>query len=88
MYMPRGANVWKCVGGALAVTDQVEAVWMLEHTTVSIAHQKAGGKGKKPEMRKFPLGWDELEAKTDYTLTQAEAFRAKQAERAARNKNG
>lgn len=78
-YLPRGANVWKAVGGGMAITAEVEAIWLLEHTHLLIAHAKSGGKGKKPEMRKYPLGVEEAEKKTNYSMTQAEAFKARQA---------
>lgn len=81
-YLPRGANVWQAVGGGMAVTAEVESVWLLEHTTLMIAHANGGGKGKKPEMRKYPLGIAEAEKKSNYSNNQAEAFRAKQRARA------
>lgn len=85
-YLPRGANVWQAVGGGMAITAEVEALWLLEHTTLLIAHANGGGKGKKPDMRKYPLGIEEAEKKANYSSSQAEAFRRRQAEKAARER--
>lgn len=68
----------------MAVTAEVEAMWLLEHTTMLIAHSKAGGKGKKPEMRKYPVGYEEAEKSANFSLTQAEAFKKRQREKALR----
>lgn len=81
MYLPRGASLWQCIGGANAITAETESLWLLEHTTTMIAHSKAGGKGKKPEMRPYPKGLEEILEKQDHKVSQAEAFRRKQAAR-------
>ena len=75
--LPRGAQTWAAIGGRAAVTAEVEASWMVEHTMMRIAHAEAGGKGKAPEAREFPPGVLELAAKAEKTLSRAEAFRAK-----------
>lgn len=86
MYMPRGANIWQCIGGAQAITTEAESIWLLEHTMMMIQHAKAGGKGKKPEMRKYPEGLEKAENAENYSISQAEKFRQKQLERAAERK--
>lgn len=77
MNLPRGAQTWRAVGGAAAITAEVESAWMIEHTLMKIAHGQAGGKGKAPEPREFPVGLLEQEAKAAKTQSRAEAFRAK-----------
>jgi hypothetical protein len=77
MELPRGARVWQMMGGQMAVTAEVEAVWMLEHLTALVAHGQAGGKGKAPEPREYPKGIEEAEAKADHAVSRAEAFRRK-----------
>ncbi len=77
MNLPRGAQTWRAVGGAVAITAEVESAWMIEHTLMKIAHGQAGGKGKAPEPREFPAGLLEQAAKAAKTQSRAEAFRAK-----------
>jgi len=77
--LPRGGAVGVRLGGPAAVTAEVEASWMVENTLTRIAHAQAGGKGKAPEMRDYPLGVAEQAEKQDYVLSRAEAFRRKHA---------
>jgi len=67
------------LGGAAAVSEEVEAGWLVETALYRIAHSQAGGKGRAPEMRDYPLGIAEQAAKQDYTLSRAEAFKRKHA---------
>jgi hypothetical protein len=77
LNLPRGSQTWRAVGGGGAITAEVEAAWMVEHTLMMIAYGQGGSKGKAPTMREYPLGLLELAAKDEYTQTRAEAFRAK-----------
>lgn len=63
----------------MAVTPEVEGSWLIEAALYRIAHGQAGGKGKAPEMRDYPLGFAARAKKQDYTVSQAEAFRRKHA---------
>ncbi|CAH0296623.1 hypothetical protein SRABI26_04400 [Arthrobacter sp. Bi26] len=77
LNLPRGAQTWRAVGGAGAVTAEVEAAWIIEHTLLRVAHGQAGGKGKAPEMRDYPAGLLEEAAKAAFTQSRAERFRQK-----------
>lgn len=77
MNLPRGARTWQSVGGAGAVTAEVESAWLVEHALYAIAHAKAGGKGKAPEVRPYPKGRHEADAEVQKVTSRAEAFRAK-----------
>lgn len=77
MNLPRGAQTWVAVGGAGAISAEVEASWLVEHALYAIAHGQAGGKGKAPERRPYPPGIEEQEAKAAKAVSRAEAFRAK-----------
>lgn len=77
LNLPRGALVWTAVGGAGAITGEVESAWLIEHALYAIAHGQAGGKGKAPERREYPPGLMEVHAKAAKATSRAEAFRAK-----------
>jgi hypothetical protein len=77
MQLPRGARTWEAVGGAGAVTAEVDAAWLVEHALYTIAHAQAGGKGKKPEHRPYPPGLLEQQQKAATATSRAEAFKAK-----------
>jgi hypothetical protein len=77
LQLPRGANLWVSVGGAGAVTAEVDALWNVEHAILSVAHGQGGRKGPAPERRKYPPGLEEVQAKQAKAVSQAEAFRAK-----------
>lgn len=77
MNLPRGAQTWAAVGGRGAVTAETEALWLVEHALFLIAHGQAGNKGQAPELRPFPPGLDELDAKSRFTQSRAEKFAAK-----------
>jgi hypothetical protein len=77
MNLPRGARTWMALGGGGAITSEVEASWLVEHALYAIAHAKAGGKGKGPEIRPYPPGLLEMEAEANKVTSRAEAFRAK-----------
>jgi hypothetical protein len=77
MNLPRGSQTWVSVGGAGAISAEVEAAWMVEHALYSIAHGQAGGKGNAPERRPYPPGLNEMQAKAAKAQSQAEAFRKK-----------
>jgi hypothetical protein len=79
--LPRGGAVGVRLGGAAAISEEVEAGWLVETALYRIAHSQAGGKGKAPEMREYPPGVAEQEAKQDYALSRAEAFRRKHAKK-------
>lgn len=77
MNLPRGAQTWIAAGGHGAITSETEAGWLIEHALYVIAHGQAGSQGQKPEMRAYPPGVDELNAKAEYSQSRGEAFRAK-----------
>jgi hypothetical protein len=80
-HLPRGSAVGVRIGGAAAISEEVEGHWLVEAALYRIAHGQAGGKGKAPEMREYPLGVHEQAAKADYALSRAEAFRRKHAKK-------
>jgi hypothetical protein len=75
--LPRASAVGVRLGGAAAISEETEASWLVETALYKIAHAQAGGKGKAPEMRDYPLGVAELAAKETFTESRAEAFRRK-----------
>lgn len=79
--LPRGGAVGQRLGGPAAISDEAEAGWLVEAALYKIAHSQAGGKGKAPEMRDYPLGVAEQAAKDNYAVSRAEAFRRKHAKR-------
>jgi len=78
-HLPRGGAVGDRLGGAMAVTPEVEGSWLVEAALYRIAHGQAGGKGKAPEMRDYPLGVAEQAEKNNYAVSRAEAFLRKHA---------
>ena len=76
-HLPRGSAVGERLGGAAAITAEAEAGWLIEAARYKIQHAKAGGKGKGPEMREYPLGVAAQAEKQDYAVSRAEAFRRK-----------
>ena len=78
-HLPRGSAVGERLGGAAAITAEVEAGWLVEAALYKIQHAKAGSKGKGPEMREYPLGVAAQSEKQDYAVSRAEAFRRKHA---------
>ena len=79
--LPRGSAVGTRLGGAAAITEEAEAGWLVEAALYKIAHSQAGGKGKAPEMREYPLGVAEQAEKDNYAVSRAEAFRRKHAKK-------
>ena len=77
--LPRGGAVGIRVGGAAAVSEEVEGSWLVEAALYRIAHGQAGGKGKPPEMREYPLGVIEQAEKANYAASRAEAYLRKHA---------
>lgn len=77
--LPRGGAVGIRLGGAAAISEEVEGQWLIEAALYRIAHGQAGGKGKAPEMREYPLGVLEQAEKENYAVSRAEAFRRKHA---------
>jgi len=78
-HLPRGGAVGERLGGAMAITPEVEGSWLVEAALYRVAHAEGGGKGKAPEMRDYPLGVAEMAEKQDYAVSRAEAFRRKHA---------
>ena len=76
-HLPRGGAVGQRLGGPAAISDEAEAGWLVEAALYKIAHSQAGGKGKAPEMRDYPLGIAEQAQKATFTESRAEAFRRK-----------
>lgn len=81
--LPRGARVWQQVGGHMAITSEVEAGWMIEHSIAAVAHAQAGGKGKAPQPRDYPTGLAEQAEKKSYAVSRAEAFARKHPQKTA-----
>jgi hypothetical protein len=79
--LPRGSAVGVRLGGAAAISEEAEAGWLVETALYKIAHAKAGGKGKAPEMREYPLGVAERAEKDNYAVSRAEAFLRKHAKK-------
>ena len=79
--LPRGSAVGVRLGGAAAISEETEAGWLVETALYKIAHAKAGGKGKAPEMREYPLGVAEQAEKNNYAVSRAEAFLRKHAKK-------
>jgi hypothetical protein len=44
------------VGGQRAITAETEALWLLEHAVIAVAHAQGGGKGESPKPRQYPEG--------------------------------
>jgi hypothetical protein len=80
-HLPRGSAVGVRLGGPAAVSEETEASWLVETALYKIAHAKAGGKGKAPEMREYPLGVAEQAEKQNYAASRAEAFLRKHAKK-------
>lgn len=78
-HLPRGGAVGQRIGGAAAISEEVEGSWLIEAALYRIAHGQAGGKGKAPEMREYPLGVAEQAEKDNYAVSRAEAFLRKHA---------
>jgi hypothetical protein len=78
-HLPRGGAVGQRLGGAAAISEEVEGHWLVEAALYRIAHGQAGGQGKAPEMREYPLGVYEQAAKENYAVSRAEAFLRKHA---------
>lgn len=76
MHLPRGAAVWRFIGGASAITDETDAIWSLEYTEVMLAWGKHK-KGQKPQPRKYPKGVNEDRRKQQEFERKAEQFRRK-----------
>jgi len=75
--LPRESSVGIRLGGPDAISSEVEASWLIENAMLRIAHAQAGGKGKAPEMREYPLGVAEQAEKENFAVSRAEAFRRK-----------
>ena len=75
--LPRESAVGIRLGGPAAISSEVEAAWLIENAILRVAHSQAGGKGKPPEMREYPLGVAERAEKDTFTESRAEAFRRK-----------
>lgn len=78
-HLPRGASVWIHQGGAMALSDETEAVFILEHVMNMQAWGKAprSKRGKKPEMRPYPKALFEEDNKRAEFERNAKAFRRK-----------
>lgn len=79
IHLPRGASVWKHMGGAMAITDETEAAWLLEHTLQMQSWGQApkSKRGKQPEMRPYPPPLFEADKKKREFERNAEAWRRK-----------
>lgn len=55
--LPRGCAVGQAVGGAWAVTAEVDAIHLVEFRMRDVWHAYTKGKGKKPEPMPYPVGW-------------------------------
>lgn len=73
MHLPRGARVWQEIGGAKAITAEVEALWAMEYQQLAIAWAQGGGNGPKPKPRPTPKG--NIEERADRAKRRAELER-------------
>lgn len=72
-HVPRGGAIGEWIGGALAVTAEVEAVMNLTYVSMMAASDKPK-KVKRPE---FPAGVREQRRREAYAVSRAEAIRRK-----------
>lgn len=78
-HLPRGAQVWKHLGGGMAITDEAEGIFILEHNMNMQTWGKApkGKRGKKPDMRPYPQAIFEEDKKRARFERNAAAWRRK-----------
>lgn len=78
-HLPRGASVWQHMGGGMAVTEETQMMYALEHTMLMQSWSKAprSKRGKKPEARSFPPPLFEADEKKKDFARKAEAWRRK-----------
>ena len=72
--LPRGSAVGNRLGGAVAITDETDAMWSVEHALYLIAHAQGEGKGKEPARREYPPGALDQQEKEQKALSRAERF--------------
>lgn len=79
IHLPRGASIYRHMGGAMAITDETEASWLVEHTLRMQAWGQApkSKRGKQPEMRAYPGPLFEGDKKKRDFEKNAEAWRRK-----------
>jgi hypothetical protein len=84
LNLPRGSQVWVMLGGERAVTAETEALWLVEHAIVAVAHAQGGGKGQAPKVREYPEGVlvkrDRADARARSIEARARRLAAKQTE--------
>ena len=76
-HMPRGGALGQAVGGRMAVTAETDALWAVEYAVIMSAWGAAGGKGKQPKPREYPVGTVEEEAKRQRVIEAARRHRAR-----------
>lgn len=79
IHLPRGASVYKHMGGAMAITDETEAAWVLDHTLQMQSWGQAPKtkRGQPPKMRDYPKPLFDADNKKREFERNAEAWRRK-----------
>lgn len=75
--LPRGAAVHQWFGGAMAVTEETEGAWLVEHAIMNQIWNAAGQSGKQPKMRDYPQGISVQVAKQKRATDNAARFQQK-----------
>ena len=78
-HLPRGAQVWLHAGGGMAVTEEVQEMYSLQHLIIMQSWAKApkSKRGAKPKPREFPKPLFEEDEKRKRFERNAEAWRRK-----------
>lgn len=82
--LPPGAQTWVDFGGAMAVTPEAEATYVLENVLATLWWLHAGKKGERPQMRDYPPYANPKVAVPDKAAAQAERWRKREQERLRR----
>ena len=81
--LPRGARVWRYFGGGGAITDETEALWLVERAVFA---QNAKNPAQV-KVRDYPEGLKEQSEHEEHFASQAEAWRAKQRAKQEQNRD-
>lgn len=76
-YLPRGAMVYQWIGGASAITEEVEASWLVENAIYNSIWNANGQKGNAPKLRAYPEGLAAQAVKAARARRKAEQFMKK-----------
>ncbi|QOT19737.1 hypothetical protein [Paenarthrobacter sp. YJN-5] len=76
-HIPRGGAVGQAVGGALAITQETDALRAVVHALNLQLWQAGGSKGNQPQPMPYPEGTAAMKAKQDRIQERARRFREK-----------